>query len=144
MKGFGNTRIEVSGVMMEMKAEKYENHIKNGTMLFKLKIDRNGGAIAFVDDFTTWVSQPTAQSNQRGIQAVIDKALDRERWNGATFEVEKTTIIHFTRYTGRTGSEPFTTKDERGSPKDQVNILGVIVNSRIHYEQHIVRGKRPR
>ncbi|KAH7464532.1 hypothetical protein BFJ63_vAg17711 [Fusarium oxysporum f. sp. narcissi] len=33
MKGFGNTRIEVSGVMMEMKAEKYENHIKNGTML---------------------------------------------------------------------------------------------------------------
>ncbi|KAJ0130720.1 Myosin heavy chain kinase B [Fusarium oxysporum f. sp. albedinis] len=88
--------------------------------LVQTQIDKNGGAIAFVDDYTAWVSGPTAQSNRRGIQAIIDKALDWERRSGATFEAEKTAIIHFTRYTGRVDSEPFTIKGERVSPKDQV------------------------
>ncbi|SPJ70278.1 related to reverse transcriptase [Fusarium torulosum] len=104
--------------------------------LVQTQIDRNGGAIAFVDDYTAWVSGPTAQSNRRGIQAVIDKALDWERRSGATFEAEKTAIIHFTRYTGRVNSEPFTIKGERVFPKDQVKILGVIMDARLHYRQH--------
>ncbi|RKK24129.1 hypothetical protein BFJ67_g16781 [Fusarium oxysporum f. sp. cepae] len=108
--------------------------------LVQTQIDRNGGAIAFVDDYTAWVSGPTAQSNQRGIQAVIDKALDWERRSGATFEAEKTAIIHFTRYTGRVDSEPFIIKGERVFPKDQVKILGVIMDSRLHYKQHISRA----
>ncbi|KAF5964566.1 reverse transcriptase [Fusarium coicis] len=105
--------------------------------LVQTRIDRNGGAIAFVDDYTTWVSGPTAQSNRRGIQAIIDKALDWERRSGATFEAEKTAIIHFTRYTGRVDSEPFIIKGERVFPKDQVKILGVIMDARLHYKQQI-------
>ncbi|KAG6996665.1 RNA-directed DNA polymerase from mobile element jockey [Fusarium oxysporum f. sp. conglutinans] len=108
--------------------------------LVHTQIDKNGGAIAFVDDHTAWVSGPTAQSNRRGIQAVIDKALDWERRSGATFEAEKTAIIHFTRYTGRIDSEPFTIKGERVFPKDQVKILGVVMDSRLHYKQHIARA----
>jgi hypothetical protein len=104
------------------------------------QIDKNGGAIAFVDDYTAWVSGPTAQSNRRGIQAIVDKALDWERRSGATFEAEKTAIIHFTRYTGRVDSEPFTIKGERVFPKDQVKILGVVMDSRLHYKQHIARA----
>ncbi|KAJ0136483.1 Uncharacterized protein HZ326_20511 [Fusarium oxysporum f. sp. albedinis] len=46
--------------------------------LVQTQIDRNGGAIVFVDDYTAWVSGPTAQSNRRGIQAIIDKVLDCE------------------------------------------------------------------
>jgi hypothetical protein len=86
--------------------------------LVQTQIDRNSGAIAFIDDYTAWVSGPTAQSNRRGIQAIIDKALDWERRSGATFEAEKTAIIHFTRYIGRVDSEPFTIKGERVFPKD--------------------------
>ncbi|KAH7462749.1 hypothetical protein FOMA001_g18433 [Fusarium oxysporum f. sp. matthiolae] len=108
--------------------------------LVQTQIDRNAGAIAFVDDYKAWVSGPTAQSNRRGIQAVIDKALDWERRSGATFEAEKTAIIHFTRYTGRVDSEPFTIKGERVFPKDQVKILGVVMDSRLHYKQHIARA----
>ncbi|KAG6997033.1 RNA-directed DNA polymerase from mobile element jockey [Fusarium oxysporum f. sp. conglutinans] len=108
--------------------------------LVQTQIDRNGGAIAFVDDYTAWVSGPTAQSNRRGIQAVIDKALDWERRSGATFEAEKTAIIHFTRYTGRIDSEPFTIKGEKVVPTDQVKILGVVMDSRLHYKQHIARA----
>ncbi|KAF5529467.1 reverse transcriptase [Fusarium mexicanum] len=108
--------------------------------LVQTQIDKNGGAIAFVDDYRAWVSGPTAQNNRRGIQAVIDKALDWERRSGATFEAEKTAIIHFTRYTGRIDSEPFTIKDESVFPKDQVKILGVVMDSRLHYKQHIARA----
>ena len=56
-----------------------------------------GGAIAFVDDFTAWVTGPTAQGNRKGIEAIINDALDWERRSGATFEAEKTAVIHFTK-----------------------------------------------
>jgi hypothetical protein len=62
--------------------------------LVQRQIDSRGGAIAFVDDFTAWVTGPTAQSNREGIKAIINEALDRERRIGATFEAEKTAIIH--------------------------------------------------
>ena len=56
-----------------------------------------GGAIAFVDDFTAWVTGPTAQGNRKGIEAIINDALDWERRSGATFEAEKIAVIHFTK-----------------------------------------------
>jgi hypothetical protein len=57
-----------------------------------------------------------------------------ERRSGATFEAEKTAIIYFTRYTGRVDAEPFTIKGERVFPKDQVKILGVIMDLRLYYK----------
>jgi hypothetical protein len=64
----------------------------------------------------------------------------RERRSGATFEAEKTAIIHFTRYASRIDSEPFTIKGERVFPKDHVKIMGVIMDSRLRYKQHIARA----
>lgn len=63
--------------------------------LVQRRIDAHGGAIAFVDDFTAWVTGPTAQSNREGIEAFIDEALKWERRSGATFKADKTAIIHF-------------------------------------------------
>lgn len=54
--------------------------------LVQRRIDGQGGAIAFVDDFTAWVTGPTAQSNRQGIEAIVNEALDWERRSGATFE----------------------------------------------------------
>jgi hypothetical protein len=65
--------------------------------LVQRRIDSNGGAIAFVDDFTAWVTGPIAQSNRKGVESIIKAALDWERRSGATFEADKTAIIHFTR-----------------------------------------------
>ncbi|KAF4337193.1 reverse transcriptase [Fusarium beomiforme] len=75
-----------------------------------------------------------------GTDSRLDKALDWERRNGATFEAEKTAIVHFTRYKGRIDSEPFTIKGERVFPKDQVKILGIVMDSRLYYKQHIARA----
>jgi hypothetical protein len=71
-------------------------------------IDSHGGAIAFVDDFTAWVTGPTAQSNKEGIEAMINNALDWERRSRATFKAENTAIIHFTPKLYKSTTELFT------------------------------------
>ncbi len=67
--------------------------------LVQRRIDSHGGAITFVDDFTAWITGPTAQSNRESIEGITRNALDWERTSGATFNIQKTGIIHFTRKT---------------------------------------------
>jgi exonuclease III/ribonuclease HI len=108
--------------------------------LVQRRIDSHGGAIAFVDDFTAWVTGPTAQSNKEGIQAIINEALDWERRSGATFEAEKTAIIHFTRKSYRSATEAFIIKRQTVQPKDQVKILGVLMDAKLKYQKHIAKA----
>jgi hypothetical protein len=37
-------------------------------------------------------------------------------------------------------SEPFTIKGEKVSPKDHVKVLGVLMDWRLHYKQHMARA----
>ncbi|WAO97111.1 Hypothetical protein NCS54_01482000 [Fusarium falciforme] len=108
--------------------------------LVQRRIDSNGGAIAFVDDFTAWVTGPTAQSNRKGVEAVIKEALDWGRRSGAAFEADKTAIIHFTRKESKSDSEPFVIKGQTVQPKDRVKILGVIMDGGLKYKEHIARA----
>ena len=105
--------------------------------LVQRRIDTYGGAIAFVDDFTAWVTGPTAQSNREGIEAIIKDALDWERRSGATFEAEKTAVIHFTRKAYKSAADPFVIKGQSVSPKDHVKILGVLMDASLKYHKHI-------
>jgi len=107
--------------------------------LVQHKIDAKGGAVAFIDDYTAWVTGPSAEANRAGIQAIIDKALDWERRSGAQFEGDKTAIIHFTRNKGRTSETPFTVKGDIVKPKDSAKILGVVMDCELRYKQHIAR-----
>src|SRR5882757_174563 len=74
--------------------------------LVQHKLNTNGGSMAFVDEYSAWVTGPSAEANREGIQAIIDRAMDWERRSGATFEGEKTVIIHFTRRPDRTSTRP--------------------------------------
>jgi Reverse transcriptase (RNA-dependent DNA polymerase)/Endonuclease-reverse transcriptase len=108
--------------------------------LVQHKIYSRGGAIAFVDDYTAWVTGPTADANRAGIQAIIDRALNWERRSGATFEGEKTCITHFTRIAERSNDAPFTIKGETIRPKTSAKILGVVMDCELRYKQHIARA----
>ena len=74
------------------------------------------------------------QSNHDGIQAIINKALDWERQSEATFEAEKTAIIHFSRNARCVDCSPFLIKGETVLPKEQVKVLGVVMNSELQYK----------
>ncbi|KAG9193926.1 hypothetical protein G6011_03961 [Alternaria panax] len=86
------------------------------------------------------MASPTAQSNREGINAIIRDALDWERRSGATFEAEKTAVIHFTRKAYKSATEPFVIKGQSVSPKDHVKILGVLMDARLKYHKHIARA----
>lgn len=108
--------------------------------LVQRRIDSRGGAIAFVDDFTAWITGPTAQSNREGIEAIIRDALDWETRSGATFNVQKTAIIHFTRTIYKTDAQPFTIKGQIVKPQDHVKVLGVLMDTKLKYKEHIWRA----
>jgi hypothetical protein len=84
---------------------------------------------------------PTAESNREGIEAIINEALNWERRSGATFEAEKTAIIHFTHIhiAHKHSSEPFTIKEQIIEPKSHVKILGIIMDTKLRYKEHIVK-----
>ena len=108
--------------------------------LVQRRIDCYGGAIAFVDDFTAWVVGPTAQDNRDGIEAIINDALDWERRSGATFEAEKTAVIHFARKAYKASEEAFIIKGQTVQPRDHVKILGVVMDTKLKYKEHIARA----
>jgi ribonuclease HI len=108
--------------------------------LVQRRINAHGGAIAFIDDFNAWVTGPTAESNRQGIEAIIDSALEWERRSGATFEADKTAIIHFTRKEYKTDSQPFTIKGQTIQPKDHIKVLGVIIDAKLKYKEHLARA----
>jgi ribonuclease HI len=108
--------------------------------LVQHKLSASGGSMAFVDDYNAWVIGPSAETNHESIQAIIDRAIDWERRSGATFESDKTVIIHFTRQRDKTSTRPFTIKGEEMSPKETAKILGVVLDSQLRYKQHITKA----
>jgi hypothetical protein len=112
--------------------------------LVQRKIDSNGGAMAFIDDFTAWVAGPTARCTRNGIETIISDALDWERRSGATFEAEKTAVIHFTRKAYKADSEPFIIKGQAVEPKTHVKVLGVVMDTKLRYREHIARAASKR
>ena len=108
--------------------------------LVQRQIDSQSGAIAFVDDFTAWVTGPTVQSNRDGITTIVNEALDWEKRSGATFEADKTAIIHFAPKARKVDQEPFTLKGQTIEPQNTVKILGVLMDTRLKYKEHIARA----
>jgi ribonuclease HI len=101
---------------------------------------REGGSMAFVDDYTAWVVGDSAERNTRRIQREILPQLGRwEKESGAVFESSKTAFIHFTRSTleWRDSDMPLRFKQDIINPSRSVKILGVIMDQELRYKEHI-------
>ena len=105
--------------------------------LVQQKIDSNSGAIAFVDDYTAWVTGRSAEANYQGIQQIVDRAIQWEKRSGATFESDKTVLVHYTRSASRSSTTPIVIKGEIVAPKSEAKLLGVIMDSELRYKNHI-------
>ena len=89
--------------------------------LVQQRIDQNGGAIAFVDDYTAWVVGKTAAENMDRLQSIVQRATEWESRSGASFEGDKTAFIHFTRNSTRQPADgPMTVKGEEIRPTPTV------------------------
>jgi hypothetical protein len=85
--------------------------------LVQQRIDLNGGAIAFVNDYTAWIVGKTAAENMDRLQSIVQRATEWESRSGASFEGDKTAFIHFTRNSTRQpADELITVKGEEMRP----------------------------
>ncbi|GAB7336735.1 hypothetical protein MBLNU13_g10834t2 [Cladosporium sp. NU13] len=78
--------------------------------LIQHRIDHNGGAIAFVDDYAAWVVGKTAAENMEIGLAIMQRATEWENRSGASLERDKTAFIHFTRNSRQSADEPISVK----------------------------------
>jgi hypothetical protein len=108
--------------------------------LVQQRIDQNGGAIAFVNDYTAWVVGATAAENMERLDAIVQRATAWESRSGASFEGDKTAFIHFTRNNRQSADEPLSVKGEEVLPTASVKILGLIMDSRLRYQEHTARA----
>lgn len=93
--------------------------------------------MAFVDDCTAWVAGPSAERNRAGLQRIIDRAMKWEKRSGATFEGDKTVLVHFTRHPDRTSTRPMVVKGRVVRVSTAAKILGVVMDSKLRYTQHV-------
>lgn len=75
-------------------------------------------------------------SQSRGIASIIESAMDWEKRSGATFEADKTNVIHFPCCDPKVDKTPALVKGRPVQPKDCVKILGVMMDSKLKYRQH--------
>ncbi|KAG7126046.1 hypothetical protein HYQ44_001086 [Verticillium longisporum] len=118
--------------------------------LYPVKVD-NVNRTAVLDEsgsIRLGAAQAFGQENEATVAKVswlskrdIPKAYgSMESRSGATFEADKTAIIHFSRNAERLDGTPYTIKGRTVSPKEEVKILGVILDQQLRYKNHIARA----
>ena len=65
--------------------------------LVEREIMNREGSVAFIDNYTIWVTGNHARENRLHLSRIMDEALTWERRSGATFKEGKTAYIHFIR-----------------------------------------------
>lgn len=106
-------------------------------------INTHQGSMAFVDDYSAWVTGATAEENTRKIQErFISKGEAWEASSGATFEPKKTMFIHFTRNARKLSDRPLNVGGEQVMPKASVKILGVVFDRQLRFKEHAARAAK--
>ena len=94
----------------------------------------------------TWVTGPTIEQNTRRLQQeIIPAAVEWEQNSGATFEAEKTALIHFTRRLSleeELGSHQVVMKGQVISPCKSVKLLGVVLDQGLRFQAHAARAAK--
>ena len=104
--------------------------------LVEREITNEEGSVAFIDDYTVWVTGNHARENRLKLSRIVDEALTWERRSGATFEEGKTAYIHFTRNSRLLDADPINIKGIAKTPQQEVKILGVLMDSGLRYKNH--------
>ena len=113
------------------------------------QIDKKRGSLGFIDDYTAWVVRRTRAETVKVLQEeVIPRAERWARQSGATFEAEKTGLVHFVPpmalVRGRHRAPEVEVENSgllflgaKIQPQDSVRVLGVLMDSRLKMIQHV-------
>ena len=109
--------------------------------LVESQIGTDGGSIGFIDDFTAWRTGPTRSETTKRLQSEVLRTAVEWVWeSGASFEVDKTAFVHLDRRRAEPeASPPLRLFAKNIEARDEVKILGVILDAKLHMKAHIDR-----
>jgi len=89
-----------------------------------------------MDDFAVTVTSNSAKSNCKKLERIARELMSRAKEAAISFDIGKTELIHF--YNKRTTiEEGLKLGDVEISPKPLVRWLGVFLDSKLTFKQHI-------
>jgi ribonuclease HI len=109
--------------------------------------DNRRGAMGFVDDYTRWTVSESVEENMDTLQnEVVPRALKWATDSGATFEGDKTTLIHFTHFRNtKKIAQPLQALrvgESVVAPAQSAKILGVIFDRELRFKEHVARAAK--
>lgn len=105
-------------------------------------INAQGGSLGFVDDYSAWTVGNSAAENTEKLQReVIPRVEQWAKESGAVFEASKTGLIHFVRPQGKVEEDlpPLNFQVQVIVPSKTVKLLGVVLDNRMTFKQHIAK-----
>lgn len=99
--------------------------------------------MGLIDDFNAWVTGMDEEGITRLIQEEV--ILHASRWaeeSGATFEADKTIMIHFTRRPQYDDSRLVCSDGNKILPQGSVKVLGLTPDKKLAMDEHIARVVR--
>lgn len=112
--------------------------------LMKEKINGRRGNMGFVDDYTQWAISESVERNMSVLNdKVVPRALQWAKDSGATFESDKTVLMHFTRNRKKItdADSPLRVGSHVVLPSTKERILGVIFDSELRFKDHLAKVK---
>ena len=79
----------------------------------------------------------SAAANTGKIRGIVDHALAWESRSGATFEGEKTALVHFTRNPRLQSTTPLDIRGVEVRPQEETKVLGMVIDSELRFKNHI-------
>ena len=110
-------------------------------------INKNRGVIAFVDDYSSWITGDSVESNFTKLQTQIVNSL--QGWaatTGAIFRPDKSYMTNFTRNKKRLsapgGENSLALNGVAIQPSPRLKLLGVLLDQRLQYQEHISKAAK--
>ena len=112
--------------------------------LMEEKANGRRGNMGFVDDYTRWAISDSIDRNMSVLNdKVVPRALQWAKDSGATFEGDKTILMHFTRNRRKSSqpSQPLKVGPHEVTATKQERILGVIFDAELRFKNHMTKVK---
>ena len=103
--------------------------------IYRLEIE-GAYSLSYIDDFAITVTLNSAKSNCKKLEGIALELMSRAKEATISFNISKTELIHF--YNKHTTiEEGLKLGDVEISPKPLVRWLGVFLDSKLTFKQHI-------
>ena len=99
--------------------------------------DRQHLSLGYIDDTAIMVTSTSVATNIRILLEIVPLLLDWSRMHACRFDIGKFQLVHHTRYEPRYEPLPLQIDGHMITPSDSARYLGIIVDRRLRWHEHV-------